>query len=694
MRSLLVGLLLALPALAGCFAAETEDPAAVAGAGLDLASIVVPEGAELVADPAGAILRFANVTLPYSSNFTLPAGATIVRAVATVPEGVSVTSTMWNEETGRRRCNADALDAWNLGITTRHQCSGLAAIDPPGAMWRVSANAPPISTADPVTGEATVPQVGTVEVVFETTPLDGLASRLDLSQLSMPTHELQETQYLRVPSFDGTSLWVEVTLPQGEGPWPTVIASSPYNGQAGRGATPAMWTYFTHDWAKRGYAIVNVDVRGFGMSDGCVEVWSENEQRDQAFIVDWVAQQEWSDGNVGFYGQSYVGTTPVAAAVQAPVALKAIIAVAPVINAYYDWHYGGVPNGENSLSPVSYQFLTDQPNPNVAMEDPLTFALNAARGKCHPQLAAESSDPRAIYDAFYVERNFSARADQVKAAVLYTQGFEDSNVKSAMIPWWFNEIESPKLGIFGHWVHQHPTRADEEIMFLGWMDQYVKGKPVGFENVGPAEIIVDDDTYRVAQAWPPVDATDLALKANFGDGTLSPDHADGPTATLAMTPANSALPVAPPMGEVSIPLAYEVAEDFAFGGIARLSITGTLQGAGNAYFYAMLYDDDGETSKLMSYGMFNLAHRGGHDTYEPATATSPVSFELPFLPTEHVFRAGHTLRVVLTATSAADTLDVPTQPAMFELGSGDATQLLLPLVPLESYAPTPATALR
>ncbi|HEX2022615.1 MAG TPA: CocE/NonD family hydrolase, partial [Candidatus Thermoplasmatota archaeon] len=398
MRVPLVLALLAAP-LVGCVA--PESPAATSLASLDPAAIAVPEGAELVAEEGRALLRFLDVSLPFEQEITIPAGATIVRAVGRIGEDAPLAASMANTETGRRRCNVDRLDAWDLPVTKVSVCSGLAAIDPPGASWTVRLFAP-----------ASI-ETGTVEVVFETTPLDGIVGTLDLSQLSMPTHELEETQYMEVPSFDGTPLWVEVTLPKGPGPWPTVLASSPYNTQHGRGETPAMWTYFTHDWAKRGYAVVNADVRGFGMSGGCVEIWSVNEQKDQAFLVDWVAKQEWSDGSVGFYGQSYVGTTPVEAAVQAPEALKAIIAVAPVMNAYYDWHYGGVPNGESTGSPQAYQIYTDPfpldpfdplaTDPEAFM-DPATVLLNKAKGVCDPAIIARANDPRAVYDAFYVER--------------------------------------------------------------------------------------------------------------------------------------------------------------------------------------------------------------------------------------------------------------------------------------------------
>ncbi len=690
MRLLQVALALALtaPALAGCITPLT--PGATSTATGTLGLIEVPAGATLVEESAGrAILRWTDVDLPFQETFALPEGVTMVRAVATLADAVSVSATMWNEETGRRRCNTDRVDLWDVPVVGTSTCSGLAAIDPPGTVWVARATGALASAA-------------TVDIVFDAAPLDGLAAMLDLTQLSMGTFDVTDTQYLEIPSFDGTSLWVEVTLPDGEGPWPTVLASSPYNGRYGRGDTPAMWTYFTHDWAKRGYAVVNADVRGFGMSGGCVEVWGINEQKDQAFLVDWVAEQDWSDGNVGFYGQSYVATTPVAAAVQAPDALKAIIAVAPVMDAYYDWHYGGVPNGESSLSPVAYQVLTDTavaPGDPMSV-DPVMLATLAPNGICDPTLVVRANDPRAIYDAFYVERNFSARAADIKAAVLYTQGFEDSNVKSAMIPGWFNDITAPKLGLFGHWVHQHPTRADEEILFLGWMDQYVKGKPVGFDKLPAMEVVATSALSRTGSEWPPTDAVTLALQANVFTGELAPVIDGDGDVDLVLAPATGVpditnLPVGTGLVNPvpSITFEYPIEADLAIAGIPALAITGLLRGAANAHFYADLYDvDEDGKSGLVTYGMFNLAHRNGHDKFEPATAAAPSSFELPFLPTEHVFPAGHTLRVVLRGVTADESIGGAPPPGAYSVSSGEATRLLLPTIDIASYAPVAASA--
>jgi predicted acyl esterase len=678
MRALLVAVLLASGVFAGCVA-----PGLTANSTPALVLPELPEGAVVETIEGGLRLVFDAAAFPFAQNVTIPPGTTIVRATAIVGEGEAVSVTMRHAETLRRRCNFAPVDAWDAGVLGKGSCSGVTLVDRLPDAWEVRATSSAVLS-------------GIVHVDLLTAPLDGILAQLDLTQISMRDFESAETVVEKVESFDGTMLHVETTLPAGEGPWPTIISSSPYNHDDRLASgKPAMWSYFTHDWVERGYAVVNADVRGYGFSEGCVEVWGPNEQQDQVFLVEWAAKQRWSDGNVGFYGQSYVGTTPVEAAVDAPAPLKAIIAVAPVVDAYNDWHFGGVPNGENALSPVAYQTIgagVPLGVPDVTDQAAMTYTLGRAdNGFCDPTILARPNDPRAIYDAFYEERNFSARAGDVTAAVMYTEGFEDSNVKSAEIPDWFNAIQSPKLGLFGHWVHQHPTRADNEVLMLLWLDQHVKGKPVGFEKTPAARVLANDGSERVADAWPPIEPVLETLHLDVAGGALAPAAATG-SARILLDSAGAgsvlgSLPVAPTSLTLeSAPLAAPL----RFGGQGVVSIAATLEHAQNAFVAAYLYEDTAEGSKLVTWGMYNLAHRGGHETYEPVQPGERVVVGIPLLPTEWAFAEGATLRLVLRGAAVGGDVVQPVEMGTLEVYAESA--LLLPLV--DGAVPMPLSAMR
>jgi predicted acyl esterase len=694
MRALLA-LSLVLPLLAGCLG-DGDDDSLAAPAVLTPDAIRVPDGAVLEAIEGGFAAVWEDVDLPMTASIILPEGATMVRAVTT--EGGSSVF-LSNTETGRRRCNNPTVESFSDSFGHPRSCSGITAIDEPGTEWTASFGAPSVGSGLPVGVSSPADQAtGDVRVEFLATPLDGIAGLLDLDLVTPPTHSLRPVEVLFIESFDGVLLRLEVHRPDGDGPWPVILESSPYHDDGVR-AAPASFAYFAHDWARRGYAVVVADVRGFGDSGGCVEVWGPNEQADQKVLVEWAAAQPWSDGNVGFYGQSYVGTTPVEAAVQAPPALKAIIAVAPVIHSYDDWHFGGVPNGESRLSPVAYQALTEGTvtgAPGMLGEgnvrDPLQVLNNLGNGFCDPTLVARANDPRALDGTqFYDERNFKARAGDVKAAVLYTQGFEDANVKGAMIPGWFNELTAPKLGLFGHFLHQHPPRMDTEALMVGWMEQHLKGKAIGFDRLPAAAIQVDRDTHRTASEWPPTAPTNTtfwpALTADALAGSASEGSASVQIGAAGGVP--TPLPLGPvPPAERSYSIVLD--QDVSLAGTATLHVVGMLQGAANGYLAADLYEGD----SLLTWGQLNLAHNADHTQYAPVVNGETIERDLPFRPTERLLRAGTELTLVLRGATAADSTD----PAgaggvsfMFH-GGEEGTRLVLPGVALSEYEPIPLTA--
>jgi predicted acyl esterase len=664
MRVLAVALLLAIPLLAGCFGGDKATPEPLPPR-LQQADIVVPSGANLDAIPGGFAAVWTGVSLPHVVEFTVPGPATMVRAVA--DSGASAVG-MSNAETGRRRCNNPTVEDFSTAFAYPKSCSSVTALDVAGATWRAT-----------FAGTGT----GNVRIEYLDVPYDGLLAGLDLSGITKPTFDLHDTVVEFIPSHDGVLLRTERTLPQGSGPWPAIIVSSPYYSHAA-GSPPADWNYVVHDWAKRGYAMVTADVRGFADSGGCVEVWGINEQLDQKFLVDWVAAQPWSDGNVGFYGQSYVGTTPVAAAVHAPEALKAIVTIAPVINAYEDWHYGGVPNGESSLSPVAYQVLTESTLTELPAElqegafanDPQQLVNNAANGPCDPTLIPRANDPRAIYNEFYEERNFKLRAKDVQAAVLYTEGFEDANVKSAMIPGWFNDLPEPKLGLFGHWLHQHPSRLDCEALFVGWFETHLKGKDLGFGTLPNAAIQVDRATHRVASEWPPAQPVVQRLGADLAAGTLVEGNGTRGSVTLRLD-HSGALAGLPGPASV-LPFTTTLDRDLSLAGIAQVPIEGALRGT-NAYLAAYLWSGD----RLVTWGQLNLAHNDDHTAYAPVVPGSAGTWSIPLRPTETILRAGEPLLLVLRGVSAAESIPpLGVTAATFEV---HALALEVPGVPLGDY---------
>lgn len=127
-----------------------------------------------------------------------------------------------------------------------------------------------------------------------------------------------------VPMADGTALAVDVILPEDrpEGGVPVVLVQTRYWRSFDlifRRGPNALPIQPREDIAERlvaaGFGVVLADVRGTGASEGAWErPWSAEEVADAGALVDWIAEQPWSDGRIGATGVSYEGTTALLAA--------------------------------------------------------------------------------------------------------------------------------------------------------------------------------------------------------------------------------------------------------------------------------------------------------------------------------------------------------------------------------------------
>ncbi len=104
----------------------------------------------------------------------------------------------------------------------------------------------------------------------------------------------------RVKARDGTEMAMDVLLPEGSGPFPTIVMRTPY----GRGRYATRSTYYV----QRGYGVALVDVRGRGDSDG---TWRPlvKDVDDAYDVIEWIAAQPWCTGKIGMMGGSYDGLT-------------------------------------------------------------------------------------------------------------------------------------------------------------------------------------------------------------------------------------------------------------------------------------------------------------------------------------------------------------------------------------------------
>ena len=110
---------------------------------------------------------------------------------------------------------------------------------------------------------------------------------------------MSQTQHRFLTMADGVRLAVTLHTPEGDGPWPAILEALPYRKDDDTASYRPEYVRL----ADAGYVVCRADVRGTGTSEGiATDEYPEVERTDMATVIDWLATQPWSNGNVGMYG--------------------------------------------------------------------------------------------------------------------------------------------------------------------------------------------------------------------------------------------------------------------------------------------------------------------------------------------------------------------------------------------------------
>src|SRR5919106_4523574 len=254
--------------------------------------------------------------------------------------------------------------------------------------------------------------------------------------LSQPAFADIMREQIYVPMADGKRLYVEVVRPRGAGRRPVILEASPYHGTLAdrdgtrilpdprdeEGRSIGLTGYF----APRGYAVVMVDLRGTGRSEGCLDHIGDADASDLKRIVEWAATRAWSNGRVGMTGHSYVGSTPSVAAAQRPQGLKTIVPSAGLASMYHHQFQAGVPYFLQWVGPMeAYEQL--------AIERKLPggddFGNNMQETGCGlPNSSATAGEEQlsGAYNAWHAQRDHEAGVITAPIPIFLVHGVNDN----------------------------------------------------------------------------------------------------------------------------------------------------------------------------------------------------------------------------------------------------------------------------
>lgn len=367
-----------------------------------------------------------------------------------------------------------------------------------------------------------------------------------------PTDPPYVVHNLRVPMRDGTSLALDLLRPDLAGPRPVALCRTPYDKVNVREAELAQHL------AGQGYIVATNDCRGRFNSDGDFRPYM-GEADDGYDTVEWIADQDWCDGNVGMFGLSYAAQTTWYAASRRPPHLKAIVPMCSPPSSLWrnePFHGGcfllamtewmgvmGQRSWQQTVAQMGSIFTEQQP---CFEATPLSAAAEVIgmRSEWWDEWMAHPA-----YDEFWAQGEYGDYA-AIDVAALNITGWWDMNFPGAPLNYEAMRSRSPArdqqklvIGPWPHIVNQHRqlngidfgphatiNLFDDVVRFF---DRWLKGHPNGIENEPPVNIFVTGvNEWRAVEDWPLPDAEPVAYYLR-SDGHANSASGDG---TLATSP--------------------------------------------------------------------------------------------------------------------------------------------------------------
>jgi len=153
---------------------------------------------------------------------------------------------------------------------------------------------------------------------------------------------IREIENLWIPMPDGARLAARVWLPTDaeQHPVPAIVEYIPYRKRDGTAWRDGIMQPYV---AGHGYAVLRIDLRGSGESDGLLrDEYTRQEHDDAVAALAWIAAQPWCSGRIGMIGLSWGGFNALQVAACRPPQLAAIITICASDDRYADdAHYMG-----------------------------------------------------------------------------------------------------------------------------------------------------------------------------------------------------------------------------------------------------------------------------------------------------------------------------------------------------------------
>ena len=322
---------------------------------------------------------------------------------------------------------------------------------------------------------------------------------------------------------DGVHLATDIYLPalhgqRMQGKFPVILERTPYDKAAAGNVTNG--NYF----ARRGYVCAIQDVRGRFSSEGEWYPFAK-EAPDGYDTVEWLAAQEWSDGQVGTMGGSYCGSDQSALATLNPPHLATMI-VAVGASSYY--HCSMRQNGALEQRFMIYAFRMATTSKEALADANLKAALDKASANVGEWILRaplkEGTSPLRMlptyerwvinlfthgeYDEYWKQRGYAISQyyeEHADVPTLYLGGWYDSYARATCENFMAlsKMKQSQQVLLMGPWTHGgwgvsysgdidfgNHSFINYNDLRLSWFDHFLKGLYTEVANWSPVRIFV------------------------------------------------------------------------------------------------------------------------------------------------------------------------------------------------------------
>ena len=511
---------------------------------------------------------------------------------------------------------------------------------------------------------------------------------------------------LAIPMRDGTTLYANVFMPKGDGPFPALLERTPYDKEN----SPEMQVGAPPFFASHGYAVVMQDVRGRFKSEGEFipfhdDGWGPN--RDGYDSVEWIAAQPWCNGKVGAIGGSYAGVTQYRMAPTRPPHLRAMASRESSANYRDEWVYHGgafelgfmwgwtVQHTLNNLAHLvgSDEFARHKGVLERALAESSSWhahlplypsPLVSGLSEWYNDYLANPED-----GPFWQQWNIDQKFHEVETPILHIGGWFDiflagtlknyvgmhtkartAEARAAqhmLIGPGFMARGTVVLSKQGDFDFGPEAIRDYNPMRLPWFDYWLKGIQNGVPEKPPIDLFVmGENRWRTADDYP----LSNAHNTNFyfhDSGSLSQaapsgaEHADSfvydpldPVPTLGgntLVIVGGVYDQRPIEGRCLTYTSEPLAQDLTIIG----DVTATLHGMSSALdtdWVVRLTDvhPDGY-SRLLCDGILRARYRDSHTLPSLLMPHQVYEFKVDLWATANTFKAGHRIRVAVTSSS-------------------------------------------